>query len=314
MFTRLSTPSLGGATQWLNTEPLGLAELRGHVVLVNFCTLTCINWLRTVPYVRAWANAYRDVGLVVIGVHTPEFSFERDTDLVRAALEERRIDYPVAVDNDYEIWRAFHNRYWPALYFLDAEGAVRDRHFGEGRVRAVPSEPSSGCSAPPVTSCPSRARAWKRRQTGTTCAQPRPTSGTDEAPAPGRVRSGTGPASTTAASPGEQPLGTWTADGRSPPKASGSSEPDGSIAFRFHARDAHLVLSPGSQRPAPFRVQVDGQPPGSSRGVDIDEDGNGVLTDGRLYQLVRTHGPVHERTLLITFREPGVAAYAFTFG
>ena len=133
IFNRLHMPSLGGATGWLNSEPLGHAELRGHVVLVNFWTLTCINWLRQEPYVRAWSQAYRDDGLIVVGVHTPEFAFEHDIDGVRRATVERAIDYPVAIDNDYEIWSAFANNYWPALYFVDAEGIIKDQHFGEGR-------------------------------------------------------------------------------------------------------------------------------------------------------------------------------------
>ena len=313
MFTRLSTPSLGGATQWLNTQPLGLAELRGQVVLVNFCTLTCINWLRTVPYVRAWANAYRDAGLVVIGVHTPEFSFERDPDLVRGALEERTIDYPVAVDNDYEIWRAFHNRYWPALYFIDAEGTVRDHHFGEGQYEQsertlqrllgtagdLVSVEGEGVEAAPD---------WDHLRTPETYL--------------GYGRStGSGPLAFRDRTcqhelPSVLTSNHWALGGRWTIAAESVrlDEPDGSMAFRFHARDVHLVLSPGSQRPAPFRVRVDGQPPGSSHGVDTDEDGNGLLSDGRLYQLVRARGAVREQTLQITFREPGVAAYAFTFG
>jgi thiol-disulfide isomerase/thioredoxin len=313
MYTRLSTPSLGGATQWLNTRPLGLAELRGQVVLVNFCTLTCINWLRTVPYLRAWASAYRDSGLVVVGIHTPEFSFERDPDLVRRALMERMIDYPVAVDNDYEIWRAFHNRFWPALYFLDAEGAVRDQHFGEGQYEQcerilqrllgtagdLVSVAGAGVEAAPD---------WDHLRTPETYLGYGRSTGTG----PGGLRD----------RPSEHQLpahlarnhwaldGTWTVAAESVRL----DEPDGSIAFRFHARDAHLVLSPGSRHPAPFQVRVDGKRPGSSHGVDTDEDGYGLLGDGRLYQLVRARGAVTEQTLQITFREPGVAAYAFTFG
>ena len=313
MFTRLSTPSLGGATQWLNTQPLGLAELRGQVVLVSFWTLTCINWLRTVPYLRAWANAYRDSGLVVVGIHTPEFSFERDPDLVRRALVERMIDYPVAVDNDYDIWRAFHNRYWPALYFLDAEGAVRDQHFGEGQYEQcerilqrllgtagdLVSVAGSGVEAAPD---------WDHLRTPETYLG----YGRSTGWGPGGLRD----------RPSQHQLpahlgrNQWALGGRWTVAAESVrlDEPDGSIAFRFHARDAHLVLSPGSRDPAPFQVWVDGKRPGSSHGVDTDEDGFGLLDDGRLYQLVRVRGVVREQTLQITFREPGVAAYAFTFG
>ncbi len=313
MFTQMSTPSFGGATQWLNSGPLDLVGLRGRIVLVNFCTLTCINWLRTVPYVRAWANAYRGVGLVVVGVHTPEFSFEREPELVRTALEERQIDYPVAVDNDYEIWRSFHNRYWPALYFIDAEGAVRDRHVGEGQYekaeRALQrllgvrgdlvSVAGEGVEAAPD---------WAALRTAETYLGYGRSSGSG----PGGRRD----------LPSQHELppvlasNRWALGGRWTVAAESVrlEEQDGTVALRFDARDAHLVLSLGSRRPATFRVLVDGEPPGSSRGVDVDEDGHGVVTDGRLYQLVRTAGPVRERTLQITFREPGVAAYAFTFG
>jgi thiol-disulfide isomerase/thioredoxin len=172
VFERVHMPPLGGATEWLNSEPLGPAELRGRVVLVNFWTLTCINWLRQEPYVRAWSRAYRDDGLVVIGVHTPEFSFEHDIDGVRRATKERAIDYPVALDNDYEIWSAFANNYWPALYFVDADGVFRDDHFGEGRTSSR-SALSRGCSASSASSSPSKGSAWRRRPTGTTCVRPR---------------------------------------------------------------------------------------------------------------------------------------------
>src|SRR5918995_390033 len=237
VFHRVHMPSLGGATGWLNTEPLGPAELRGHVVLVNFWTLTCINWLRQEPYVRAWSRAYRDDGLVVIGVHTPEFSFEHDIDGVRRATKERAIDYPVAVDNGYEIWSAFDNHYWPALDVVDTDGVIRDQHFGEGRY-----EESERVIQP--------------------YELPERLSLNDWALAGG-----------------------WTI-GRENVVL---DQAVGSIAFRFHARDAHLVLSPGAQEPIPFRVRLDGEAPGPSHGVDVDEDGNGVLRAGRMYQLVREH-------------------------
>jgi len=313
MFTRLNTPSLGGATQWLNTQPLGLAGLRGQVVLVNFCTLTCINWLRTVPYVRAWANGYRDAGLVVIGVHTPEFAFERNPDLVRAALAERSIDYPVAVDNDYEIWRAFGNRYWPALYFVDTEGTLRDHHFGEGQYERcertlqrllgtsgdLVSVEGEGVEAAPD---------WDQLRTPETYLGYGRSAGSGPLAFRDRTSQHELPPALTS---NHWALdGSWTIGAESVRL----DEPGGSIAFRFHARDVHLVLSPGSQRAAPFRVRIDGQVPGFAHGVDTDEDGNGLLTDGRLYQLVRAPGAVREQTLQITFRDPGVAAYAFTFG
>ena len=293
-------PSLD-ATEWLNSEPLGPAELRGRVVLVNFWTLTCINWLRQEPYVRAWSQAYRDDGLVVIGVHTPEFSFEHDIGGVRAAIEERAIDYPVAVDNDYEVWSAFGNQYWPALYFVDAEGIIRDHQFGEGRYekserviqgllgveRDLVSVEGAGVEA---------AADWDHLYTPETyLGYERGERRVDE-PSP--------------------PVNHWALAGawRIGSENVVLDEPGGSIAFRFHARDAHIVLSQRSHEPIPFRVRLDDEPPGPSHGVDVDEGGNGVLRDGRMYQLVRQHDAVRARTLEITFHEPGAEAYAFTFG
>jgi thiol-disulfide isomerase/thioredoxin len=293
LFAHAHMPSLDGATEWVNSDPLGRAGLRGHVVVVNFWTLTCINWLRQEPYVRAWSQAYRDDGLVVIGVHTPEFSFEHDIDLVRQATEERSIDYPVAVDNDYEVWNAFANHYWPALYFVDADGIIRDQHFGEGRYEKserviqrlldVEREPVS------VEGVGVEAEAdWDHLRTPETY------------------------------------LGSWRRERSRDWVLTGEwmtagenvvlDRAGGSIAIGFHARDAHLVLSPGARDPIPFRVLLDGEAPGPSHGLDVDEEGNGVLRDGRMYQLVREHDAVRDRTLQITFLEPGAEAYAFTFG
>ncbi len=308
-------PTLGGATEWLNSEPLGPAELRGHVVLVNFWTLTCINWLRQEPYVRAWSQAYRTDGLVVIGVHTPEFSFEHELARVRLATTERAIDYPVAADNEYAIWSAFDNQYWPALYFIDAEGIIRDEHFGEGSYerseRLIQELLGINRDLVPVEGLGVEAHAdWDHLRTpetylgygrrerfasadGATVDEPR----TFDLPRDLRS-SHWGLA------------GEWTI-GREDVVL---GQAGGSIAFRFHARDAHLVLSPGAREPIPFRVLLDEQSPGRSHGVDVDEDGNGLLRDGRLYQLVRQHDRVRERTLQITFLEPGAEAYAFTFG
>jgi thiol-disulfide isomerase/thioredoxin len=295
-------PSLGGATGWLNSEPLGPAELRGRVVLVNFWTLTCIDWLRQEPYVRAWSQAYRDDGLVVIGVHTPEFSFEHDIDGVRQATVERAIDYPVAVDNDYELWSAFANHYWPALYFVDRDGVIRDQHFGEGRYEeserviqallGVEREPVSiegvGVEAP---------ADWDHLGTPETYL--------------GQGRGGQLASSTDRLRLNQWALsGEWTIGAESIVL----EQAGGSITFRLHARDAHLVLAPGSQEPIPFRLLVDGEAPGPSAGVDVDEAGSGVLREGRMYQLVREHDAVRDRTLEITFLEPGAEAYAFTFG
>ncbi len=301
MSGRVHLPSLDGATGWVNSEPLGPAGLRGRVVLVNFWTWTCINWLRQEPYVREWSQAYRGDGLVVIGVHTPEFSFEHDIDGVRQATDERAIDYPVAVDNDYEVWSAFANHYWPALYFVDADGIIRDHHFGEGRYkeseRVIQELLGIERELVSVEGLGVEAEAdWDHLRTPETY------------------------------------LGTWRSERFASPEQLGSNhwgldgewtigrenvvldQAGGSIVFRFHARDAHLVLAPGARDPIPFRVLLDGDAPGPAHGVDVDEEGNGVLREGRLYQLVREHGAIRERTLEIRFLEAGAEAYAFTFG
>jgi thiol-disulfide isomerase/thioredoxin len=301
VFARESIPSLGGATEWLNSEPLGPAELRGRVVLMNFWTLTCINWLRQEPYVRAWSRAYRDDGLVVIGVHTPEFGFEHDIDRVRRAVKERDIDYPVAVDNHYEVWSAFANHYWPALYFVDKDGVIRGQHFGEGRYeeseRVIQELLGVEREVVSVEGVGAEAEAdWDHLRTPETyLGYTR-----DQQAAP---RDGLS-------------LNEWAlvGDWKTGPENVALEQAGGSIAFRFHARDAHLVLTPGAHEPIPFRVLLDGEAPGPSHGEDVDEDGNGLLRDGRIYQLVRQRDGVRERTLEITFLEPGAEAYAFTFG
>jgi thiol-disulfide isomerase/thioredoxin len=314
-FGHVHMPSLDGATGWLNSEPLAPTELRGHVVLVDFWTFTCINWLRTEPYVRAWSHAYRNDGLIVIGVHTPEFLLEHDLDLVRQAIAEREIDYPVALDNDYKIWRAFDNHYWPAIYFVDADGVIRDQHFGEGRYeeseRMIQRLLGVERELVAVEGLGVEAEAdWNHLRTPETYL--------------GYERS------EHFSSPGGRSLdernayelpedlpfnhwalaGVWTI-GREKVVL---DEAGGSIAYRFDARDAHLVLSPGAHEPIPFSVLLDGKAPGQSHGVDVDGDGNGLLGDSRLYQLVRAHDAVRERTLEITFLEPEAEAYVFTFG
>ena len=303
MFGRRHIPSLAGATEWINSEPLGPDQLHGQVVLVNFWTLTCINWLRQEPYVRAWSQAYRDDGLVVIGVHTPEFSFEHEIDGVRRATAERGIDYPVAVDNSYAVWRAFENEYWPALYFVDREGVIREQHFGEGRYEQSERiiQRLLGVEREPVPVDPRGVEAqadWDHLRTPETyLGYARGERQSSEPPERLQVNDWA-------------LVGEWTV-GRENVVV---GEASGSIAFRFHARDAHLVLSPGAHGPIPFRVLLDGEPPGQSHGVDVDADGNGLLREGRLYQLVREHGSIRDRTLLITFLEPRAEAYAFTFG
>jgi thiol-disulfide isomerase/thioredoxin len=301
VFQRVHMPSLDGATGWLNSEPLGPAELRGHVVLVNFWTLTCINWLRQEPYVRAWSRAYRDDGLIVIGVHTPEFSFEHDIEGGRQAVKVRDIDYPVAQDNDYAIWSAFANHYWPALYFVDKDGVIRDQHFGEGRYeqseRVIQELLGVERELVSVEGVGAEAEAdWDHLRTPETYLGY--ARGQQAAPRDGLS------------------LNEWAlvGDWKTGPENVALEQAGGSIAFRFHARDAHLVLSPGAREPIPFRVLLDGEAPGPSHGVDVDEDGNGLLREGRMYQLVRQHDGVRERTLEITFLEPGAEAYAFTFG
>ena len=315
LFERAHVPPFAGATEWLNSEPLGPAELRGRVALVNFWTWTCINWLRQEPYVRAWSEAYREDGLLVIGVHTPEFSFEHDIDGVRRAARERAIDYPVAVDNDYEIWTAFANHFWPALYFVDRDGVIRDEHFGEGRyeqserviqgLRGVDREPVSaeglGVEAP---------ADWEDLRTAETYL------GYGRGSGFASQNGATLDASRVYAIPEGVPLNHWALAGRWTigPENVVLDEAGGSIAFRFHARDAHVVLSSGTREPIPFRVRVDGEPPGPSHGVDVDEDGDGLLREGRMYQLVRQHEAVHDATLEIAFLAPGAEAYSFTFG
>jgi thiol-disulfide isomerase/thioredoxin len=295
-------PLLDGATGWLNSKPLGPAELRGHVVLVDFWTLTCINWLRTEPYVRAWSRAYRDDGLIVIGVHTPEFTFEREIDRVRLATEAMDIDYPVALDSEYAIWDAFNNHYWPALYFVDRDGIIRDHHFGEGRYehseRAIQKLLGIDRELVSVEGVGVEAEAdWHHLRSPETYL---------------------GLASRERYVPPGEGLrrndwtlaGAWTEG----PERVTLDEAGGSIAYRFHARDAHLVLSPGEHESIPFRVLLDGEVPGASHGLDDDADGNGVLREGRMYQLIRQPGPIQDRTLEITFLERGAEAYVFTFG
>jgi thiol-disulfide isomerase/thioredoxin len=301
LFERVHLPSFAGATEWLNSEPLGPAELEGHVVLVNFWTWTCINWLRQEPYVRAWSHDYRDDGLIVIGVHTPEFAFEHEIDGVRRATKERAIDYPVVVDNDYAIWSAFANHYWPALYFADRDGIIRDHHFGEGRYEKLERviQKLLGIEREPVFVegvGVEAAADWDHLRTPETYL--------------GSAR-GKHPVSA-----GHLRLNHWVlaGDWTIRPEYVVLDLAGGSIAFRFHARDAHLVLSREAPEPIPFRVSLDGEAPGPSAGVDVDADGNGVLRDDRMYQLVRQHDVVRDRTLEITFLQPGAKAHSFTFG
>jgi thiol-disulfide isomerase/thioredoxin len=314
VLTGMKFPSLGGATSWLNSEPLVPAELRGRVVLVNFWTLTCINWLRQEPYVRAWSQAYRDDGLVVLGVHTPEFSFEHERDRVHLATQDRGIDYPVALDNDYAIWRAFDNHYWPALYFIDADGMIRDHHFGEGRYEQSEQilQGLIGIDREPVAVA---ARGVEAAADWDHLRSPETYLGYERS-APFALPVGSAfDQGRTYRMPERMPLNQWALSGEwtiGPESVVGRA--GGSIAIRYQARDAHLVLSTSSLGAISFRVLVDGEPPGASHGVDVDEEGAGVLEAGRMYQLVREAGTVRQRTVQVTFLEPGAEAYVFTFG
>jgi thiol-disulfide isomerase/thioredoxin len=315
MLDSVRMPSLGGATGWVNTDPLSPADLRGRPVVVDFWTLTCINWLRAEPYVRAWSQAYRDDGLVVLGVHTPEFSFEHDIGLVRQATKDRAIDYPVVVDNKYEIWSAFDNHYWPALYFVDSDGVIRDDHFGEGRYerseRVIQQLLGVQRDLVSVDAMGVEAEAdWDNLRTPETYLGYGRSSHfvSSDGAAAGESHNYHLPAYLYLNQWGL--AGEWTVDREKAVLDRGG----GSIAFRYQARDAHLVLSRRSSEPIAFRLFVDGAPPGRSHGVDIDDAGYGLLEDSRLYQLVREHDEVRERTLEITFLQAGAEAYVFTFG
>jgi hypothetical protein len=308
-------PSLGGATEWLNSEPLGPAQLRGRVVLVNFWTLTCINWLRAEPWVRAWSLAYQEDGLVVVGIHAPEFSFEHEVDNVQRAIVERGIEYPVALDNQFQIWRAFDNHYWPALYFVDSDGIIRDEYFGEGRYDESEAviQKLLGIERDHVSLVGSgveRTADWDHLGSPETYLgfdrQDRFTSPDDEdQDGHGQYRL-----------PGTLGPNQWGMSGHWTIEAEKAvlHEGGGSIAMRFHARDAHLVLSSKAPDPVRFRVTLDGEPPGTSRGVDVDEEGNGMLDGGRMYQLIRQDREVRDRIVVVTFAERDPEAYVFTFG
>ena len=313
--------ALGRAREWLNSPRLTPESLAGKVVLVDFWTYTCINWLRTLPYVRAWARKYSQ-RLVVIGVHTPEFRFEQDLENVRRAVRQMGIEYPVAIDNDYAIWRAFDNHYWPALYFVDARGRVRQHHFGEGEYES--SERAiqrllgeAGAAGVPdglvsVTGPGIEAAAdWDNlRSPENYVGYDR----TENFASPGgaeldRQRRYVAPARLML---NQWALaGDWTVARQSIVLRG----PNGRITCRFHARDLHLVMaSPREKTPVRFRVSIDGQPPGAAHGLDVDDAGHGVLVEPRLYQLIRQPKPIVDRQFEIEFAEPGAEAFAFTFG
>jgi thiol-disulfide isomerase/thioredoxin len=315
-------PSFEGATGWLNSSPLTADDLRGKVVLVNFWTYTCVNWLRQLPYVRAWAGKYAGQGLVVIGVHTPEFSFEHNLDNVRRAVRDMRVDYPVAVDNDYAVWSAFANHYWPALYFADAQGRIRHHHFGEGEyqqsemvIQQLLAGAGSTGAGHDLVAVDARgaevAADWATLRSPENYAGYGRTEGfaSPDGSVPGKPHVYTVPERLW--------LNDWAlaGDWTMAEEAATLNAAGGRIACRFQARDLNLVMGPAAPGTAvPFRVLIDGQPPGPDHGTDVDEHGSGALSEQRLYQLIRQRGPVTERTFEITFAGPGAEAYAFTFG
>jgi thiol-disulfide isomerase/thioredoxin len=310
-----------GATGWLNTPPLTRAGLMGKVVLVDFWTYTCINWLRTLGYVRAWHEKYHDHGLVVVGVHTPEFPFEQDPDNVRRAVQQMDIGYPVALDPDYDVWRAFNNRYWPAIYIADADGHIRYHHFGEGMyeecervVQQLLRAAGRDVDGDLVDITPTGFEAqadWSNLQSPETYV------GYEQGgnfASPGGAAYDEPHAYET---PDSLSLNTWALSGNWTigGRACMLNDAGGRITFRYHARDVNLVLAPAVEGASvDFRVGVDGEPPGAAHGLDVDEQGRGTVTEPRLYQLVREPGRFADRTFHITFDAPGVEAYVFTFG
>ncbi len=314
-------PSLNGATDWLNSPPLTPQSLKGKVVVIDFWTYSCINCLRAIPYVRAWAEKYKDHGLVVIGVHTPEFAFERNVGNVRAAVADLKIGYPVAIDNDYKIWRAFDNEYWPAHYFIDAQGRIRHTHFGEGKY-----DESERVIQELLAEAGNKDVPTGIADVNAEGAQAAPSS-TDQSPetyvgynradnfvSPGGLVPDESHVYATAAKP---TLNQWSLSGDWTDKGeyAALNQPNGRIAYRFHARDLHLVLGPAPDgKPVRFRVTIDGAAPEDDHGADVDAGGEGTVTAQRLYQLIRQGGTVRDHTFEIEFLDPGVQAFAFTFG
>jgi thiol-disulfide isomerase/thioredoxin len=315
-------PSLAGATGWLNSPPLTEAGLRGKVVLIDVWTYTCINWLRTLPYVRAWAEKYKPQGLVVIGVHSPEFGFEKNVDNIRRAAKDMRVEYPIAIDSDFAIWRALNNEYWPALYIVDAQGRIRHHQFGEGGyeqsekiIQQLLTEAGNAGIGHDLVSVVARgaevAADWDNLRSpenyvgyGRAENFASPGGAVRDKPhvyaAPARLKLNAFALS-----------GDWTVG----KQATALTKPNGRIAYRFHARDLHLVMGPavpGSS--VRFRVLIDGRPPGAAHGIDVDEQGNGTVTEQRLHQLIRQAPPIVDRQFEIEFLDSGVEVFAFTFG
>jgi hypothetical protein len=297
--------ALENANGWLNSEPLTADDLRGRVVLVQFCTYTCINWLRTLPYVRPWADKYKDRGLVVIGAHSPEFSFEHDIENVRPALKSMNVEYPIAIDNDFGVWRGFDNHYWPALYLVDGEGRLRYDHFGEGAYEETEQTIQDLLGDTGRDLVPGEGSGIEAAADWGSLESPETYLGADRSE--NRVGDGTP----------QLQLNQWSLSGdwKQEQEAALVREVGGRITYRFHARDVNLVMGPpagaGDVR---FRVRVDGEPPNGAHGDDVDEAGNGTATSQRLYQLVRQRGSIQDRTFELEFLDPGAEAYCFTFG
>ncbi len=313
---------LSGATGWINSKPLTAKDLKGKVVLVDFWTYSCINCLRAVPYVRAWADKYKDSGLVVIGVHTPEFDFETQTTNVQKAIDKFGITYPVALDSNHAIWNAFHNEYWPAHYFIDAKGKVRYEHFGEGEYDQSErwiQELLNEANAKPMaaTTVSVHGQGVQAAPDMSNVHSPETYIGyerTRHFASPSGIRPD---AEQTYALPQNPTLNQWGLGGKWTDNGEMAvlHEPGGKILFRFHARDLHLVVGPTADgKPVRFRVTIDGQAPGDNHGVDTDAQGNGVVTDHRLYQLVRQKGAITDHVFVIEFQDAGVQAFAFAFG
>jgi len=312
-------PGFDSATGWLNSEPLKAEGLRGEVVLVDFWTYTCINWLRTLANVRAWSERYRD-GLVVVGVHTPEFPFERDVDNVRQAAKDMHVEYPIALDADYGVWRDFDNRYWPAVYIADAGGRIRHHQFGEGGyeeservIRQLLTDAGHDVGDEFADVAPV---GFEVQADWANLMSPETYLGYEQAQS--LASSGFTPdEARTYVVPEPMNLNEWALSGEwtVTSRASVSNQADATVAFRFHARDVHLVMGPPARGDSvPFRVLVDGEAPGSDHGFDVDAEGHGTLTQQRLHQLIRQQRPVEDRTFEITFLARGAEAYCFTFG
>ncbi|MDP9130826.1 MAG: redoxin domain-containing protein, partial [Candidatus Binatota bacterium] len=310
------------ATEWFNSPPLTAAELRGKVVLVEFWTYTCIYWIRTLPHVRAWAEKYKNQGLVVIGVHSPEFEFEKNLDNVRRAAKEMKVNHPIAVDSNYAIWRALKNEYWPALYFVDARGRIRHHQFGEGEyeqseriIQQLLAETGIGGIDHKLVSVD--ARGAEAAADWGSLKSPENYLGSERTENFASTGGGLFGQQHVFAIPAKLRLNHWALSGdwTMAKGAVALNKPGGRIAYRFHARDLHLVMGPATRgQSVRFRVLIDGQAPGAAHGTDIDEQGNGTVTDQRLYQLIRQSKPIADRQFEIEFLDPGVEAFAFTFG